>query len=86
MNADQAGAATVPDIDCTEFVLMVDDLVATEPHRWGEVVDKHLNDCPPCLIYMQQMLDIQTILRQAQRRERLADGEVERVLNAITSR
>jgi hypothetical protein len=76
---------TVPAIDCTEFVLMVDELVQTEPDKWGPIVDKHLADCPPCLVYLQQMLDIQTILRHAQQGQRLADDEVERVLAAITT-
>lgn len=76
----------IRDIDCTEFVLMVDELVHTEPERWGPVVDKHLTDCPPCSVYLQQMLDIQTALRHVRQGQQLADNEVERVLAAFEPR
>jgi hypothetical protein len=82
---EDLGPDAVPDIDCAEFVRMVDELVRTDPAAWGPVVDKHLTDCPPCVIYLQQMLDLRTILRHVQMGERLADDEVERVLHAITT-
>lgn len=77
--------STIAHMDCTEFVLLVDELVATDPDHWGPVIDKHLADCPPCLIYLQQMLDIQTILAQARDGQRLTDDEVDRVLVAIAT-
>lgn len=80
----QAQDSMVPTLHCTEFVLMADELVETSPDQWGPVVDKHLAECPPCLIYLQQILDIQAILRRAQGGQRLSDEEVRRVLDAIT--
>jgi len=49
---------TVPAMDCVDFVRLVDDLVDSDPQLWGAVVAKHLEDCPPCLVYLQQMLDL----------------------------
>lgn len=73
----------IPDIECTAFVLMVDELVHTDPQQWGPVIDKHLTDCPPCLVYLQQMLDLQTLLGHVHQGQRLSDDEVARVLATI---
>jgi predicted anti-sigma-YlaC factor YlaD len=75
---------TVPAIDCTDFVALVDDLVDSDPRRWAAVVTKHLRDCPPCLIYLQQMRDLKILLRHVFAGERLTDEHIEGVLNTLT--
>lgn len=52
----------IPAIDCVDFVRIVDDLVDSDPAQWGPIVAKHLEDCPPCLVYLQQMLDLKVLL------------------------
>lgn len=74
----------VPAIDCTEFVLLVDELVQTDPGHWGAVVRKHLRDCPPCLTYLRQMADLRVLLRCVFNEQKLTDGQAARVLTAIT--
>lgn len=75
----------IPDIDCAEFVELVEELVDTEPSLWGPVVDKHFSDCPPCEIYLQQMLDIRAIFARVREGQQLSDDEVGRVLAAIAT-
>lgn len=74
---------TVPAIDCTEFVLLVDELVETDPEEWSAVVRKHLRDCLPCLTYLQQMGDLRVLLRCAFSEEKLTDAQTAGVLAAI---
>lgn len=52
----------VPAIDCVDFVRLVDDLVDSDPAQWGPIVAKHLDECPPCLVYLQQMVDLKVLL------------------------
>lgn len=74
-----------PAIDCVEFVRMVDELVESDPSRWGAVVAKHLDDCPPCLVYLQQMLDLKILLELGLGEARHDDMEVAGVIDAINS-
>lgn len=74
----------VPAIDCTEFVLLVDELVETDSGEWNGVVRKHLRDCPPCLTYLQQIADLRVLLGCVFSEERLTDGQAARVLTAIS--
>jgi hypothetical protein len=76
---------TTPAIDCVEFVRMVDELVDTDPKLWGAVVAKHLEDCPPCLVYLQQMLDLKVLLDLAFTDERLDDEGVAAVIDSVNS-
>lgn len=74
---------TVPAIDCVDFVRLVDDLVDSDPAQWGPIVAKHLEDCPPCLVYLQQMLDLKVLLNHVFEGERLSDGQIAGVIRAI---
>jgi hypothetical protein len=74
---------TVPAIDCVEFVRMVDDLVESNPRQWGAIVAKHLEECPPCLTYLQQMLDLKVLLNHVFDGEQLSDEQVAVVVDSI---
>ncbi|GAB4925015.1 hypothetical protein [Mycobacterium avium] len=76
---------TVPAIDCVDFVRLVDDLVDADPQQWGPIVAKHLDECPPCLIYLQQMLDLKILLRHVFDGEQLGEHDVTRILNALNT-
>jgi hypothetical protein len=74
---------TVPAIDCVEFVRLVDDLVESDPRHWGAIVAKHLEECPPCLVYLQQMLDLKVLLNHVFDGEQLSDEQIAGVVNSI---
>ncbi|ABL04623.1 hypothetical protein OSH39_09770 [Mycobacterium ulcerans] len=76
---------TVPAIDCVEFVHLVDDLVDADPQQWGAIVEKHLQDCPPCLVYLQQMLDLKILLNVAFDGEKLSNEQIAGVINAVNA-
>ncbi|WP_134428222.1 hypothetical protein [Mycobacterium ulcerans] len=76
---------TVPAIDCVEFVHLVDDLVDADPQQWGAIVEKHLQDCPPWLVYLQQMLDLKILLNVAFDGEKLSNEQIAGVINAINA-
>jgi hypothetical protein len=76
---------TVPAIDCVDFVRLVDDLVDSDPEQWGAIVEKHLEDCDPCLIYLQQMLDLKVLLNHVFDGDKLSDDDIAGVVNAITT-
>lgn len=67
---------TVPAIDCVDFVRLVDDLVDSDPQTWGAVVAKHLDECPPCLVYLQQMRDLKILLNHVYDGQKLTDEHV----------
>jgi hypothetical protein len=73
----------IPAIDCVEFVRLVDELVDSDPARWGPIVAKHLADCPPCLVYLQQMLDLKILLNHVFEGEKLSDEHITGVIDAI---
>lgn len=74
---------TIPAIDCVDFVRIVDDLVDSDPAQWGPIVAKHLEDCPPCLVYLQQLLDLKVLLNHVFEGERLSDEHIAGVIRAI---
>ena len=74
---------TIPAIDCVDFVRLVGDLVDSDPQLWGAIVAKHLEDCPPCLVYLQQMLDLKVLLGHVFDAEKLSDEHIAAVINAI---
>ncbi|CDO89062.1 hypothetical protein AWC29_21420 [Mycobacterium triplex] len=74
---------TIPAIDCVDFVRLVDDLVDTDPDQWGPIVAKHLADCPPCLVYLQQMIDLKVLLNHVFDTEKLSGDQVAGVVTAI---
>jgi hypothetical protein len=76
---------TVPAIDCVDFVRMVDELVDSNPDRWGPIVAKHLEDCPPCLVYLQQMLDLKVLLNHVFEGEKLNEEHIAGVVNALNN-
>ncbi len=76
---------TVPAIDCVDFVRLVDELVDSDPRQWGPIVVKHLDECPPCLVYLQQMLDLKILLSHVFEGEKLSDEHIAGVINAINA-
>jgi hypothetical protein len=76
---------TVPAMDCVDFVRLVDDLVDSDPQLWGAVVARHLEDCPPCLVYLQQMLDLKILLDHVFEGEKLTDEHVAGVIKTINA-
>lgn len=79
------GNVDAASIDCTDFVVLVDELLEAFPQEGGPIVTRHLNECPPCVIYLQQMQDLRILLNLAFRDEKLDDTSVERVVSAITT-
>lgn len=73
----------IPAIDCVDFVRIVDDLVDSDPAQWGPIVAKHLEDCPQCLVYLQQLLDLKVLLNHVFEGERLSDEHIAGVIRAI---
>jgi hypothetical protein len=67
---------TIPAIDCIDFVRLVDALVDSDPDQWGPIVAKHLEDCPPCLVYLQQMLDLKVVLNHIFEGEKLSEEHI----------
>jgi hypothetical protein len=76
---------TVPAIDCVDFVRLVDDLVDSNPDQWGPIVAKHLEDCPPCLVYLQQMLDLKILLNHVFEGEQLSEEQIAGVVTALNN-
>jgi hypothetical protein len=76
---------TIPAIDCVDFVRLVDDLVDSDPDQWGPIVAKHLEDCPPCLVYLQQMLDLKVLLNLVFEGEKLSEEHITGVVKAISN-
>ena len=74
---------TIPAIDCVDFVRLVGDLVDSDPQLSGAIVAKHLEDCPPCLVYLQQMLDLKVLLGHVFDGEKLSDEHIAGVINAV---
>jgi hypothetical protein len=74
---------TVPAIDCVDFVGLVDNLVDSDPQEWGAIVAKHIEDCPPCLVYLQQMLDLKILLNHVYDGEKLSEEHIAGVINSI---
>ncbi|OBK43707.1 hypothetical protein [Mycobacterium sp. 1081908.1] len=74
----------IPAIDCVDFVRLVDELVDSDPARWGAIVAKHLAECPPCLVYLQQMLDLKILLNHVFEGEKLSAEHITGVTNAIS--
>jgi hypothetical protein len=74
---------TVPAIDCVDFVRLVDGLVDSDPQQWGAIVAKHLDECPLCLVYLQQMLDLKVLLNHVFDGEKLSDDDVAGVISSI---
>lgn len=76
---------TVPAIDCVEFVRLVDDLVDSDPRRWGAIVTRHLDECPPCLVYLQQMRDLRILLSHVFDGQRLSDEHIAGIIRGINA-
>jgi hypothetical protein len=74
---------TAPAIDCVDFVRLVDDLVDSDPQQWGAIAAKHLDECPLCLVYLHQMLDLKVLLNQVFDGEKLNDDDVAGVISSI---
>lgn len=74
---------SVPAIDCVELVRLVDDLVDSDPRQWDAIVARHLADCPPCLVYLQQMLDLKALLRIVSDGQHLSDTDVLGIIDTL---
>jgi predicted anti-sigma-YlaC factor YlaD len=59
-NFDPASAAA---IDCIDFLPLVDDLLDIDDKGWDAQVVRHLEECPPCRIFLEQLQDLRRILR-----------------------
>lgn len=77
---------TVPAIDCVDFVRLVDDLVDSDPKQRDAIVAKHLEECPPCLVYLQQMLDLKVLLNHVFEGEKLSNERIDQVINALNAK
>jgi predicted anti-sigma-YlaC factor YlaD len=69
--ADNFNAANAAAIDCADFLPRVDDLLEIDDEGWDAQVVRHLEECPPCRIFLEQLQDLRRILR-AQDDEALA--------------
>jgi hypothetical protein len=76
---------TVPTIDCVDFVRLVDDLVDADPRQWGPIVARHLDECPPCLVYLHQMLDLKMLLHHVFDGDRLSDEHIAGIIGSINA-
>jgi predicted anti-sigma-YlaC factor YlaD len=52
---------------CTEFTDVIDELLESDPAGWDPELLGHLHDCPPCLVYLQQMQDLRRMLDELAR-------------------
>lgn len=56
-------AAGTPDIDCVDFLPLVDDLLEIDDKDWDAAVVRHVRQCPPCRIFLEQLEDLRSLLR-----------------------
>ncbi|HET6501418.1 MAG TPA: hypothetical protein VFG87_11715 [Amycolatopsis sp.] len=63
MIGDEFDPARAAAIDCVDFLGLVDDLVEVDDERWDAQVTRHLRECPPCRIFLEQLQDLRRILR-----------------------
>jgi predicted anti-sigma-YlaC factor YlaD len=61
--ADNFDAANPAAIDCIDFLPLVDDLLEIDNEGWDAQVVRHLEECPPCRIFLEQLQDLRRILR-----------------------
>jgi hypothetical protein len=54
------------EIDCVQFLTVVDDLLECSDDIWEESIARHLRDCPPCEIFLEQLQDLRTVLQMQQ--------------------
>ncbi|MGA9870730.1 MAG: hypothetical protein WBQ44_06270 [Rhodococcus sp. (in: high G+C Gram-positive bacteria)] len=52
-----------PDIDCLDFLPLVDELLDIDDKDWDATVVRHLQQCPPCRIFLEQLEDLRHLLR-----------------------
>lgn len=59
--ADDTAASPPP--DCRELIEQASLLVEADEDTWNTEVLAHLEECPPCRIFIDQLIDLRTILR-----------------------
>lgn len=60
---DNFDLAEVAAMDCAYFLPLVDDLLDIDDAAWDARVVRHLDECPPCRIFLNQLQDLRRILR-----------------------
>ncbi|MGW3624858.1 hypothetical protein [Streptomyces sp. NPDC000880] len=82
-NFDAANAAA---IDCIDFLPLVDDLLEIDDEGWNAQVVRHLEECPPCRIFLEQLQDLRRILRaQVEESLPLSDPRIRMLLTHACS-
>jgi hypothetical protein len=79
MNTSSGPTGTdVPEMDCIDFLSLVNDLLEIDDGEWEAAVVRHLHDCPPCRIFLEQLIDLRRLLRgqHAQSRLSLSDPRI----------
>lgn len=73
------------ELRCDEFVHLVDELIQTPREQWGPAIERHIAECPPCLVYIEQMLDLHKILSDFRYSQQLSESDVEEVLLSLST-
>jgi predicted anti-sigma-YlaC factor YlaD len=60
---DEFAPADAAAIDCIEFLRRADDLLDVDDEGWDTQIMRHLEECPPCRIFLEQLQDLRRILR-----------------------
>ena len=60
---DNARAAGAPEIDCIDFLPLVDTLLDIDDKHWDATMVRHLHECPPCRVFLEQLIDLRHLLR-----------------------
>jgi predicted anti-sigma-YlaC factor YlaD len=63
------GPADASEMDCVDFLQRVDGLLDVDDDLWDARVRRHLVDCPPCRIFLEQLQDLCELLRAAPTRD-----------------
>ncbi|NLU82513.1 hypothetical protein [Rhodococcus sp. HNM0569] len=60
---DAPHAARAPEIDCIDFLRLVDTLLDVDDTQWDATMVRHLRGCPPCRVFLEQLIDLRHLLR-----------------------
>jgi len=52
------------ELSCVRFVEVADALVDLPEARWGESLRRHVEVCPPCRVFLEQLQDLRLLLRE----------------------
>jgi predicted anti-sigma-YlaC factor YlaD len=62
---NDVGPADNSEMDCVDFLRRVDELLDVDADMWDARVRRHLVDCPPCRVFLEQLQDLRELLRAA---------------------